>query len=1490
MKNTIWRSSLLLMLALNLIIMNFSLTTPMVAAESSNTTLFQDDFANESLVDWENNKGVWSFITDNGSKVLRQSANNASELVAGMTSWTDYDLEADVRLISGAGAMLNFRYQDNLHYYYLYMNQTSIHLYKQNGAGNQEWIDAYDDGPTLSSSEFATIKVSLVGNQIKVYRNGDLILDFTDQVNPFMQGKFALASWDSQVDYRHIKVTSEVEPFTPIGDTVYYISSSGGDDANDGLSEATAWKTLSKISGLTFQPGNKLLLKSGDSWNERLILNGSGSVNSPIVVSSYGTGSKPIISATAPKSGVIAGSNLNNWVISGLAIQIIASSSLSWDNVTHGIFVDYDTSALHENLLIDNNEIYSSSPDSNTFGILISAIASGSASKKVARNITISNNTVHDVGWYGITTTGWDTEKGESLWSQVSFDKIKVSGNRVSNTGSQGIVIQNAHNSVIERNVVHHGGQVQNSWGPGGIWFIASRDSVMKFNEVYDMSDSGSNHDGAGINIDWYCNNITVQYNYLHDNKGNGITTMSNYGSKILNNKLSGNKGLQVNGRGQIALGNFTGKPELTTGLHDLEVAYNTIIVDVADTVAVNTASNPHGTWTGNSIHSNNIVMKNNVANTDVFSIDTNTNIEMINNNNVFSHLSAFSAIQYGIKYNDFLSWQNATGFDGGTQLLPLQSVPPSAVADITAIINGQHYVELSWTASTSLQDQVAHYNVYRSTDASFVPAYSNMVGESDTNSFLDNEEMQPETTYYYKVEAEDRQGNTGAISTPVSITTGVNIPVIAQPQSVDFLNLWDQYETNVKELTITPYILDMENIQKLELYVDNKLYQQSEAAPYDFKLTGLNSGQHRLMLKAYTKSGDVVESRQIHIHKKVSVLRSLYSTDKPDVDGILNDWDLSGFILDRKEQVRDIESGFAGKWNSQKLQVKGAVTWDNDNLYVAAEVTEDQHHLPITEGADLWKGSSLQIAIDPERGSAPGKKGYTELAFGLTNNGQVLAYRYNAISGKITGQFTSGQIAVERDDTNKKTSYEIAIPWEEILPVDIQAVEGADLGISLLANYSDGTFVRPNVSNDARNGWIEYNGGIGSEKAPSKFGYLLLEKNVFAAPQLTGSKGENSVSLSWQPNQNAAGYIIKYGTAIGVYDQMIDAGDASEIDITGLVPGRNYHFILVAYDAYGESLPSGVLKLHLNTNTDSTVYPPSEEQKGDDNESELEVNVIENSSLLLNSVTEGKAKVKVFAPIYDVIIPMIANNGTGKATLALPYPSEDVDVQYLGIYRFNDDLNRWDYVGGEVNSLTGQISTSIQHSGTYAVLEYARIYNDVPLGHWAMKAIQSISAKHLVADKVSEDFHPAAAITRAEFIDLLMRALQVETAAATVPFNDVKQDAWYARSIAGAVEARIIKGRSADRFEPDQPISRIEAAVIIARSLKLSSSNIHLGMFNDSNNIPEWAQSSVSAVAGEKLMMGRGNGHFYPQQYATRAEAAQLISNIWDYLKKSKM
>jgi len=76
----------------------------------------------------------------------------------------------------------------------------------------------------------------------------------------------------------------------------YYVKNAG-DDAKDGLSDANAWKTISKVQSTLNgdQSDDTVYFNKGDEWREQYTVAGYGTSGHPFTHTSYGTGADPII-------------------------------------------------------------------------------------------------------------------------------------------------------------------------------------------------------------------------------------------------------------------------------------------------------------------------------------------------------------------------------------------------------------------------------------------------------------------------------------------------------------------------------------------------------------------------------------------------------------------------------------------------------------------------------------------------------------------------------------------------------------------------------------------------------------------------------------------------------------------------------------------------------------------------------------------------------------------------------------------------------------------------------------------------------------------------------------------------------------------------------------------------------------------------------------------------------------------------------------------
>lgn len=218
-----------------------------------------------------------------------------------------------------------------------------------------------------------------------------------------------------------------------------------------------------------------------------------------------------------------------------------------------------------------------------------------------------------------------------------------------------------------------------------------------------------------------------------------------------------------------------------------------------------------------------------------------------------------------------------------------------------------------------------------------------------------------------------------------------------------------------------------------------------------------------------------------------------------------------------------------------------------------------------------------------------------------------------------------------------------------------------------------------------------------------------------------------------------------------------------------------------------------------------------------------------------------------------------------------------------LGIYSYNELLKKWDYVSSRIDSAKQEISAELSHFSRYTVFAYDKTYADVPVDHWAYKAIHTLTAKHVINGMTENTFNPSAKVTRAQFTTLLAKALRLK-GDAPAPFTDVAAGSWYAGDVAAAYQAGIITGRSGTQFAPNEAITRQEMAVMLAKALDKTGHSGRAGetaSFRDSGEISAWAQAAVQIIQSAGLMNGYTNGVFKPGAYATRAEAALPIEYL---------
>ncbi len=83
----------------------------------------------------------------------------------------------------------------------------------------------------------------------------------------------------------------------------YFVSSSGGDDSNSGLTPKASWASLDRVNLASLNPGDSVQFKSGDTFYGQLIIDESGTAERPILFTSYGSDRPAVIDGATRSNG-----------------------------------------------------------------------------------------------------------------------------------------------------------------------------------------------------------------------------------------------------------------------------------------------------------------------------------------------------------------------------------------------------------------------------------------------------------------------------------------------------------------------------------------------------------------------------------------------------------------------------------------------------------------------------------------------------------------------------------------------------------------------------------------------------------------------------------------------------------------------------------------------------------------------------------------------------------------------------------------------------------------------------------------------------------------------------------------------------------------------------------------------------------------------------------------------------------------------------------
>lgn len=185
----------------------------------------------------------------------------------------------------------------------------------------------------------------------------------------------------------------------------------------------------------------------------------------------------------------------------------------------------------------------------------------------------------------------------------------------------------------------------------------------------------------------------------------------------------------------------------------------------------------------------------------------------------------------------------------------------------------------------------------------------------------------------------------------------------------------------------------------------------------------------------------------------------------------------------------------------------------------------------------------------------------------------------------------------------------------------------------------------------------------------------------------------------------------------------------------------------------------------------------------------------------------------------------------------------------------------------------------------------------DIAPSYWAAEDIKRIISMDIIGVADSNYFRPLGFMNRGEFAKAMAKAsditpdsgLTAKSKSYELTFSDVDKTHPDYDYIMTATRTGIMQGTGANRFSPDEYLTKIQAAAIIVRALGLEEASEESSTrtsFKDDDSIPAWAKKSANVARRMGIVGGNQDNELEPNKILTRAECAAMLNRYIRYLQ----
>ena len=191
--------------------------------------------------------------------------------------------------------------------------------------------------------------------------------------------------------------------------------------------------------------------------------------------------------------------------------------------------------------------------------------------------------------------------------------------------------------------------------------------------------------------------------------------------------------------------------------------------------------------------------------------------------------------------------------------------------------------------------------------------------------------------------------------------------------------------------------------------------------------------------------------------------------------------------------------------------------------------------------------------------------------------------------------------------------------------------------------------------------------------------------------------------------------------------------------------------------------------------------------------------------------------------------------------------------------------------------------------------VDVTQMFTDVTK-NWAYPGIQYCVTHGIMGGMGDGTFAPTGTTTRAQIVQILYNLEGTPAVSGTTPFTDLTAN-WYKPAILWAYQNNVVAGTSPTTFDPDQPVTREQIAVILTQymfhvlKMERTWTPADLSTFPDGAQVSSWAKEAMQDAVALGLINGTkaSDGLVYldPQGSAARQQVATILMNFCQNVKK---